>query len=164
MTASNSSAAKLEHYFVDHDLILERTLSAPRGVVFAAWLDPAQMSQWFGPNGFTIPLCELEPRPGGAIKITMRGPDGVDYPFHGSFIEIDRPQRLVFETFIEDDAGDVMLHARNTVTFDDVGEHTRLVFRGHVLRATAAAETALDGVEEGWNQTLDRLVAFVCGN
>ena len=46
------------------------------------------MAQWFGPRGFTNPVCELDVRVGGSIRIVMRGPDGNDYPMTGVFREV----------------------------------------------------------------------------
>jgi uncharacterized protein YndB with AHSA1/START domain len=62
---------------------MTRVLDAPRALVFRAWTDPALMAKWWGPSSFTNPLCELDPRPGGAIRIHMRAPDGTVYPMTG---------------------------------------------------------------------------------
>ena len=57
-----------------------RVLKAPREKVWAAWTDPARMAAWWGPKGFTNPVCELDVRPGGRIWIVMRAPDRSDHP------------------------------------------------------------------------------------
>jgi uncharacterized protein YndB with AHSA1/START domain len=54
------------------DLTISRVFDAPRGRVFKAWIDANHMAQWWGPQGFTNPVCELDVRPGGAIRIHMR--------------------------------------------------------------------------------------------
>src|SRR5262249_20501202 len=51
------------------DLVLTRTIGAPRAQVFKAWTDPRRFAQWWGPHGFTSPVCELDPRPGGNIRV-----------------------------------------------------------------------------------------------
>lgn len=56
----------------EQTLVIRRVLGAPRGLVFTAWTDPKQMAQWWGPHRFTNPVCELDVRPGGAIRIDMR--------------------------------------------------------------------------------------------
>jgi uncharacterized protein YndB with AHSA1/START domain len=63
----------------DQELIITRVFDAPRKLVFKAWTDPKHVAQWWGPNGFTNPVCELDVRPGGAIRIDMHGPDGTIY-------------------------------------------------------------------------------------
>ncbi len=58
---------------------------APRELVFKAWTDPKQVAQWWGPHGFSNPVCELGLRPGADIRIHMRGPDGTVYPMTGVY-------------------------------------------------------------------------------
>src|SRR6266576_3421118 len=70
------------------NLVLTRVFDAPRELVFKAWTDTKHMAQWWGPNGFTNPVCELDARAGGAIRIDMRAPDGAVYPMKGVFEEI----------------------------------------------------------------------------
>ena len=71
---------------------------APRELVFKAWTDPKQVAQWWGPHGFSNPVCELGLRPGADIRIHMRGPDGTVYPMTGVYHEIVKPERLVFNS------------------------------------------------------------------
>ena len=61
-------------------LIFKRALDAPRKLVWQAWTDSTPLAQWWGPRGFTNPVCELDVRAGGAIRVDMRGPDGAVYP------------------------------------------------------------------------------------
>ena len=82
----------------EREVIITRVFDAPRDLVFRAWTDPRHVSQWWGPHHFTNPVCEVDPRVGGAIRIHMRAPDGTVYPMTGRFVEIDRPHRLVFTT------------------------------------------------------------------
>ena len=71
------------------DLSITRIFDAPRAVVFKVWTESEHVAKWWGPYGFTNPVCEVDARPGGAIRIDMRGPDGVVYPMGGIFHEID---------------------------------------------------------------------------
>ena len=80
----------------ERELIFTRTIDAPRALVWAAWTDPKHVAQWWGPKEFTNPVCELDVRPGGAIRIDMRGPDGTVYPMAGIYQAIVAPERLVF--------------------------------------------------------------------
>ena len=65
--------------------LVVRELDAPRALVFQAWTDPAHMARWWGPHNFTNPVCEIDLRAGGAHRIVMRSPDGVDYPIKGVY-------------------------------------------------------------------------------
>lgn len=77
---------------LDREIVTTRVFPAPRAVVFAAWTDPDQLRQWWGPRGFsnTFHVCEM--RPGGLWSYTMHGPDGKDYPNEARFVEITPPE------------------------------------------------------------------------
>ncbi len=139
-------------------LVITRVFDAPRELVFKAWTDPKRVAQWWGPKGFTNPVCELDVRPGGAIRIDMRGPDGVLYPMKGVFHEIVEPERLVVTTSaLEDEEGNPQLEVLTTVTFAEHNGKTKLTLQAVVVKAAPAAAGALSGMELGWRQSLDRL-------
>ncbi|MBX9830057.1 MAG: SRPBCC domain-containing protein [Xanthobacteraceae bacterium] len=140
-------------------VVFNRLLDAPRSAVFRAWTDPKELAQWWGPKGFTNPVCEADPRPGGAIRIVMRGPDGTDYPMGGAFIEVVAPERIVFSATV-DLRGVRVLETHNTVTLVEQGGKTVLELRVRVVHATAEATPMLAGMHEGWSQSLGRLGAF----
>jgi uncharacterized protein YndB with AHSA1/START domain len=142
-------------------LVLTRTIDAPRGLVWAAWTDPNHVAQWWGPKGFTNPVCELDVRPGGTIRIDMRAPDGTVYPMTGIYQAIDMPERLVFTSAALDEAGKPLFEVLNTVTFVAQGGKTKLTVQAKVVKSTAKAAPYLDGMEEGWKQTIERLAAHV---
>lgn len=77
------------------EFVITRFFDAPRDRVFRMWTDPKHMAQWWGPRGFTNPICELNVRPGGSWRIVMRGPDGQEHPAKGVYREIEPPRRLV---------------------------------------------------------------------
>jgi uncharacterized protein YndB with AHSA1/START domain len=142
-------------------LVITRILNAPRELVFKMWTDPKHMAQWWGPEGFTNPVCELDVRPGGAIRIDMRGPDGAVYPMTGTFREISEPERLVFTAQALDEHGTAALEVLNTVTFAEKNGKTTLTLQARVTRATAKGKEYLEGMEPGWTQSLERLTSHV---
>ena len=81
---------------VPSELHLRRFFAAPRQTVFDAWTKPEMVKEWWGPKGFTNPVCEIDARGGGEIRIHMRGPDGTVYPMTGRFIEFYPPYRFHF--------------------------------------------------------------------
>ena len=91
------------------ELTLTRVFRAPRALVFQAWTDPKHLSQWWGPKGFTNPVCEEDARVGGALRIVMRAPDGAEYPMIGVFREVVAPERLVFTNSPVDAAGQPLM-------------------------------------------------------
>ena len=57
-------------------LVLRRVMKAPPERVFSAWIEPERLARWFGPTGFTCPEQQVDARPGGRYRITMRSPEG----------------------------------------------------------------------------------------
>ena len=143
------------------ELVMTRIFDAPREVVFKAWTDPERLKLWWGPTGFTNPVCELDVRPGGAIRIHMRAPNGVVYPMTGVYREIVEPERLVFISAALDDKGIPLFEILNTVTFAEHGGKTKLTVHAKVVMATPAGAPHLAGMEMGWSLTLDRLAEYV---
>jgi uncharacterized protein YndB with AHSA1/START domain len=138
-------------------MITSRIFDAPREVVFKAWTDPKQLQRWWGPKGFTNPVCEVDARPGGAIRIHMRAPDGTVYPMIGVFHEVIVPERLVFTSSALDGNGNPLFEVLNTVTFAAEGAKTKLTVHASVSKVTGDAAPHLAGMEQGWSMTLDRL-------
>lgn len=141
----------------EQELVLTRVIDAPRELVFKAWTDPKQVAQWWGPRGFTNPVCDLDVRPGGAIRIHMRGPDGTVYPMTGVYQEVVEPERIVFTSAALDADGNPMFEVLTTVTFAEQGGKTKQIMRARVIKTTAQAAPYIAGMEQGWTQSLERL-------
>jgi uncharacterized protein YndB with AHSA1/START domain len=143
------------------EMVLTRVLAAPRTLVFKAWTDPEQLAEWWGPHGFTAPRCEVDARPGGALRIDMRGPDGVTFPMVATFTELVEPERLSFTATVPDEDGVSQIETRTIVTFEEQGGKTTLTVRSRVVKATKAGETYVEGMQVGWSQTIERLAELV---
>lgn len=142
----------------NREITLHYVFHAPRALVFKAWTTPELLAQWWGPKDFTNPVVQLDVRPGGLLYINMRGPDGTSIPNKGIFHEVIEPERLVFLTSaMEDHNGQPQLEILNTVTFEEEAGTTRVTLKTVILTATAAMETSLARMEEGWTQSLNRL-------
>jgi uncharacterized protein YndB with AHSA1/START domain len=152
MTVSSDVSAKAQP-----DLCIVRLLDAPRELVFAAFTDPIHLAQWWGPNGFTTPLCELDARVGGAIRIHMRGPDGSICPLNGTYDEIVAPERLVLHLT----PGGAPFDTMQTLTFVERDGKTELTLEVVVSKITPEAAGLLEGMEQGWSESLDRLAVAV---
>jgi len=145
-------------------IVLTRIFDAPRELVFSAWTDPKHFAKWWGPKGFTNPTCELDARPGGAIRVFMQAPNGTSHAMGGRFIEIVPPERLVFLTnAFEDAQGAPQLEVHNTVTFAVHEGKTKVTLRAVVTKASAAVAGPLSGMEAGWSQSLDKLGDLISG-
>jgi uncharacterized protein YndB with AHSA1/START domain len=143
------------------EFTITRLFDAPRAVVFRAWTDAAQLAQWWGPKGFTNPVCEIEPRVGGAIRAHMRSPDGVIYPMNGEIREIVPPERLVFTNNALDAAGHHIIECFTTVTFAEEGRKTKLTLHTRGIALTEQAVGYIQGMEMGWTQSIDKLQALL---
>src|SRR5271170_5128457 len=108
------------------DLVITRVFDAPRELVFKAWTETRHVAQWWGPKGFTNPVCDLDVRVGGAIRIHMRAPDGVVYPMSGVFEEISEPERLLMVCSALDEKGNSMFDISTTVLFAERRGKTEL--------------------------------------
>jgi uncharacterized protein YndB with AHSA1/START domain len=141
------------------EVVVKHVFNASRATVFKAWTDPKYVTVWWGPHGFTNPVCELDVRPGGSLRIHMRGPDGTVYPMKGVYQEIVAPERLVFTTVFPE-KGEAVFEILNTVTFVEDGGKTLVTVDARIIKATAEADFYLQGMEEGWKQQLERLAEF----
>jgi uncharacterized protein YndB with AHSA1/START domain len=140
------------------DLTLTRVYGAPRSVVFKAWTDPKCVAKWWGLRGFTNPVCEIDVRVGGLIRIDMRGPDGTVYPMKGVFNEIVENERIVFTaTAHEDEQGIPGIENVNTITLAEQNGMTKMILYVRVLRYSPRISGALAGMEQGWSESLYRL-------
>jgi uncharacterized protein YndB with AHSA1/START domain len=146
---------------VVRELVITRVFDAPRSLAFRVWTNPKHVAQWWGPHGFTNPVCELDARTGGAILIHMRGPDGTVYPMTGVFQEVVEPERLVFTSVALDEEGNSLFEVLNTVMFAEQGRKSTLTLRASVLKATPQAIPHLAGMEAGWAQSLERFESHV---
>ena len=90
---SNSSGEAVS----DREIVSTRVFEAPRETVFRAWTDPDHLARWWGPKGFTNTLQEFDSRPGGIWRFVMHGPDGKAYKNKSVFIEVVKPERIVFQ-------------------------------------------------------------------
>jgi uncharacterized protein YndB with AHSA1/START domain len=139
------------------EFTITREFDAPRELVFQAWTDPKYLAQWWGPRGFTNPVCQWEARPGSVIHVVMRAPNGVDYPMGGEFREIVAPERLVFTSGALDEKGKLLFEFLHSVTFEERKGKTKLTIHSRVTMTTAGANKYIGGFEAGMTQSLERL-------
>jgi uncharacterized protein YndB with AHSA1/START domain len=133
----------------DREIVTTRVFDAPRERVFEAWTDPDHLAQWWGPKGFTNTFEEFDLRPGGNWRFVMHGPDGVDYKNHSVFVEVVKPERIVFDHV----SGPQF---QVTATFAEQAGRTRLTFR-MLFESAAKCEMVKGFAVEANEQNFDRL-------
>jgi uncharacterized protein YndB with AHSA1/START domain len=78
------------------EIVITRVVNAPRALVFEAYTNPAHLVHWMlGPDGWTMPVCEVDLRPGGAWRFVWRRADGTELAMGGQYREVVPPERLV---------------------------------------------------------------------
>lgn len=136
-----------------HELVITRTIDAPRPLVFKVWTAPEHLVRWWGPKDFTAHSIKMDFRPGGGYRACIRSSKGEEYWMTGTYREIVEPERIVF-SFRWEEEGERGDDNTVTVTFAAEGNKTRLTFR----------QAYFDSVEQcdshfgGWSECMDRLV------
>lgn len=138
----------------EREIVSTREFAAPRTAVFDAFADPRQLPQWWGPKGFTCTLPEFDFRPSGRCRLILHGPDGAAYQNEKRFVEIMRPERIVFDH----------LQPRHdfqmTMIFAEESGKTRLTWR-MLFDSTAEVSKLRNLISEANEQNFDRLAAHL---
>ena len=159
---SFSSSSTPAPFPSDRELVLTRTLSAPRQNVYQCWTDPKLITQWFTPPPFTTLFAEMDVRAGGASLITMRGPDGAEYPNRGVYLEVVPNERLVFtDAYVSAWEPSDKPFMTVVLTFADAGKGKTL-YTARVRHWTVADHQAHEkmGFHEGWGIATNQLEAL----
>jgi uncharacterized protein YndB with AHSA1/START domain len=139
------------------EIVITRVFDAPREMVFQAWTDPKHLARWWGPRGFTCPRCDIDVRPGGLIRIDMRGPNGTIYPMAGVYLEIIEPERITYTAGALDEKGAQLFEFLHVVTFGEKQGKTTLAMNTRLVKASAGAAKYISGFEAGMSQSLEKL-------
>ena len=153
-------------------MVVTRVFDAPRELVWRAWTDPQYVMQWWGPNGFTAPFCEMDFRVGGKFLYCMRAPDGQEFWNGGEYHEIVLHEKIVSSMYFSDSKGNRVEPAQygiehqaiddvhDVILFEDIGNgQTKLTFIGNETMQNAMKSGQLEGTK----QILDKLAAVVAG-
>lgn len=125
MTPANRAAAGNQTTYAtpsDREIVVTRTFDAPRSLVWAAFTDPKHLPNWHtGPDGFTMPVCEIDLRPGGTWRFVWRNAQGREFTATGTYREIDPPKRIVYVTHSNDE------EQTSTTTFTEENRRTTVI-------------------------------------
>jgi len=141
-------------------LRLARVFNTPRERVFAAWTEAEQFMQWMCPAGYGLDVCELDARPGGTWRARGYKPDGSRFAKSGVYLEVKRPELLVF-TWAHHEIEDFSsLRGHETtvrVEFRSIGSKTELV----LTQGPFVDGPSFNGHHEGWDGSFDKLDSFL---
>ncbi|MFN2541205.1 MAG: SRPBCC domain-containing protein [Chthoniobacterales bacterium] len=138
-------------------LEIKRVIKAPRGRVYAAWTDPAQLKQWFGPENVQTRELLADTRPGGIFRWELINPEGTEMTIRGEFRELRPGKKIVFTWQWEDDEDWENRVSVVTVELDDAEGGTEL----RLTHENLPTEQLRDGHRGGWNSALGKLEKFV---
>ena len=137
------------------ELTIVRTYNAPRELVFECMITPEHLTHFWGPVGVSTPLAtiKIDPRPGGVFDTVMiNDSDGEEYPNHGIYVEVDKPNKLSWK---EPDVAGGML---SSLTFVDLGDGRTEV----TIHQTNVPEIYMSAeAQAGMQSSLDRFAAYV---
>jgi len=153
-------------------MVITRIFDAPRALVWEAWTNPKYVMQWWGPKGFTAPVCKIDFRVGGKFLCCMRSPDGQEGWNGGIYHEIIPHEKIVYSLYFADAQGnkinpaelgiehEAIEDARDVAIFEDYGNgQTKLTLIGN----ETMEEAKNTGQHEGWVETLDKIAAVIAG-
>ena len=137
------------------ELTIVRTYNAPRELVFECMITPEHLTHFWGPVGVSTPLAtiKIDPRPGGVFDTVMiNDSDGEEYPNHGIYVEVDKPNKL---SWTEPDVEGGML---SSLTFVDLGDGRTEV----TIHQTNVPEMYMSAeAQAGMQSSLDRFAEYV---
>jgi uncharacterized protein YndB with AHSA1/START domain len=148
----------------DREIVITRSFDAPRDLVWNMWTQAEHLKHWWGPKGWTLPVCEIDFRPGGTWFYCMEGPDGMQACGKATYSDIDEPNRFVMNDAFADSDGNVfdnMPQARVTVEFSEHNGITTVVDTAVYATKEDRDKVIEMGMEAGIDQTLDRLEAYL---
>jgi uncharacterized protein YndB with AHSA1/START domain len=153
-------------------MVITRVFDAPRELVWKAWTEPKYVMQWWGPNGFTSPVCRMDFRVGGKTVVCMKSPDGQEFWNAIEYHEIVPHEKIVSSMYFADSKGNMVEPeelgieheaiegAYDVTLFEDLGNgQTKLTHIGNEPMESAKNSGQL----EGWNQILDKVAEVVAG-
>ena len=148
-------------------VVIERTFDAPVELIWQMWTNPEHFKNWYGPQGFTVPVANMDLRPGGKRLVCMASPDGsMKMWTTGEYTEIEPNQRLVYTESPSDENGNLVppsamgmpegypTTTEVTVLFEDLGGRTKMIM-------THAGMPAGSGAGGGWEQAFDKLADHI---
>lgn len=143
----------------DFEVAATRSFDAPRPLVWEVWTNPEHIRNWMlGPEGWTMPVCEMDLRPGGEWRYVWRRSDGTEMEMTGSYLEIVPPERLVST----ERWGDPWPESTNTTVFTEEGENRTLTVSTVRYPSKEARDAAMEtGMEDGWAVSYDRLEEYL---
>lgn len=139
----------------DRELVITRTFDAPRALVWAAFTDPKHLPNWHtGPEGTTMPVCEIDLRPGGGWRYVWRNALGREFEAKGTYLEVDPPKRIVYATHVNGE------EQTSTTTFTEQNGRTTVTV-SMLLASKESRDKAIPLARYGTESNYARLDSYL---
>lgn len=154
-------------------VVLERIYDASPEKVWQAWTDAALIKQWWGPDNVSIPEAEVDARVGGKIWIVMEageamGPyKGTLWPMLGTFTVVEPEAQLSFEAKAwtgKEPNAETTIEQTTEISFAEESGKTKLTVTATIHRTGPGAEMAVQGMQAGFTQQLEKLTGFLASH
>ncbi len=151
------------------EVVFERTLNASLEAVWQAWTDPKMLKEWWGPNNVSIPECEVDLRVGGKIYIVMEAGEGMGlykgtrWPMEGKFTVVETNSKLSYtaKAWTEGQKEATEIDQVTDLILADENGKTKLKLKATINKTGPNARMAVQGMQWGFNQQLDKLEKFL---
>jgi uncharacterized protein YndB with AHSA1/START domain len=142
----------------DREVVITRVFDAPRRLVFDAWTRPEHVPHWMtGPEGWTMPVCEIDLRAGGGWRFVWRKSDGSEMDMRGTYREVSPPERVVHT----ESWGPEWPETVNTLVLTERDGKTTATLTV-LYPSKEARDAALEtGMKSGMDASYDRLAAYL---
>jgi uncharacterized protein YndB with AHSA1/START domain len=137
----------------ENEILITRAFDAPRSLVWEAWTSPEHLPNWLlGPDGWTMPVCEVDLRPGGEWHFVWRNDEGAQMEMRGVYGEVEPPERLVST----ESWGDGWAETLNTLVLTELDGKTiatqTIRYVSQEARDAALGTGMIDGMAAGFER------------
>lgn len=151
------------------EIVLERTYDATPETVWQAWTNPETLKQWWGPDNVTIPECDVDLRVGGRFYIVMEagaamGPyKGTKWPMLAQYTVVEPHSKLAYtaQAWTEGNKDDTTIDQVTELSLTAANGKTKAIVRAAILKTGPQAKMAVQGMQMGFTQQLEKLNGFL---
>jgi uncharacterized protein YndB with AHSA1/START domain len=154
------------------EVTITKIVNASRESVWNAWTNPKMLKQWWGPNDVTIPECEIDLKVGGKFYIVMEAGEGMgpykgtQWPMLAEFTVVEPKAKLSYtaQAWVEGDKEETTIEQTTEITLTEEQGKTKIVVKAAIHKAGPKAGMAIQGMEAGFTQQLEKLNHFLSEN
>jgi uncharacterized protein YndB with AHSA1/START domain len=153
------------------EVVLEKTYDASPETVWQAWTNPELLKQWWGPDNVSIPECTVDLKVGGKFYIVMEAGEGMGpykgtkWPMKAEFIVVEPNSKLFYtaQAWTEGAEEETMIDQTTEITLSEESGKTKVTVRAAILKIGPQAQMAVQGMQAGFTQQLEKLNSFLAG-